>query len=214
MKWYGLVTDYHIVMNFECSVSCGTIASYGCQTAVQGSSWTTWGWHWTPALYIIGFLFWVVTEDHFSIIWTSLISNNFLLLSYHVPDIPCGWGDLEGKISFKDRKNYHNIKYFPSINVKENHPSNALKDIFMAPKQRDWIYMRFMQAVNQLCSHFEAYSDIPKITELREKFKGIKEMLKSHVFSDFARLRSNLNIGLCVFWETNLQIMEILTYSL
>jgi len=49
-----------------------------------------------------------------------------------------------------------------------------------------------MQAVNQLCSHFEAYSDIPKITELREKFKGIKEMLKSHVFSDFARFLFNL----------------------
>ena len=53
-----------------------------------------------------------------------------------------------------------------------------------------------MQAVNQLCSHFEAYSDIPKITELREKFKGIKDMLKSHVFSDFARSLLNLNIGL------------------
>ncbi|XP_024364577.1 vacuolar protein sorting-associated protein 53 A [Physcomitrium patens] len=47
-----------------------------------------------------------------------------------------------------------------------------------------------LEAVNQLCSHFEAYSDIPKITELREKFKGIKEMLKSHVFSDFASLGS------------------------
>jgi hypothetical protein len=44
-----------------------------------------------------------------------------------------------------------------------------------------------LQAVNQLCSHFEAYSDIPKITELREKFKGIKDMLKSHIFSDFSR---------------------------
>jgi hypothetical protein len=45
-----------------------------------------------------------------------------------------------------------------------------------------------LQAVNQLCSHFEAYSDIPKITELREKFKGIKDMLKSHIFSDFSSL--------------------------
>jgi hypothetical protein len=44
-----------------------------------------------------------------------------------------------------------------------------------------------LEAVNQLCSHFEAYSDIPKITELREKFKGIKDMLKSHIFSDFSR---------------------------
>lgn len=43
------------------------------------------------------------------------------------------------------------------------------------------------QAVNQLCSHFEAYRDIPKITELREKFKNIKQILKSHVFSDFSR---------------------------
>ncbi|CAK9191617.1 unnamed protein product [Sphagnum troendelagicum] len=45
-----------------------------------------------------------------------------------------------------------------------------------------------LEAVNQLCSHFEAYSDIPKITELREKFKGIKDMLKSHIFSDFSSL--------------------------
>jgi vacuolar protein sorting-associated protein 53 len=41
--------------------------------------------------------------------------------------------------------------------------------------------------VNQLCSHFEAYRDVPKITELREKFKNIKKILKSHVFSDFSR---------------------------
>lgn len=43
------------------------------------------------------------------------------------------------------------------------------------------------QAVNQLCSHFEAYRDFQKITELREKFKSIKQILKSHVFSDFSR---------------------------
>lgn len=45
-----------------------------------------------------------------------------------------------------------------------------------------------LEAVNQLCSHFEAYSDIPKITELREKFRNIKQILKSHVFSDFSSL--------------------------
>ncbi|CAN4105512.1 unnamed protein product [Withania somnifera] len=45
-----------------------------------------------------------------------------------------------------------------------------------------------LEAVNQLCNHFEAYRDIPKITELREKFKSIKQVLKSHVFSDFSSL--------------------------
>ncbi|XP_047337578.1 vacuolar protein sorting-associated protein 53 A [Impatiens glandulifera] len=45
-----------------------------------------------------------------------------------------------------------------------------------------------LEAVNQLCSHFEAYRDVPKITELREKVKNIKQVLKSHVFSDFASL--------------------------
>ncbi|KAL0322398.1 UNVERIFIED_CONTAM: Vacuolar protein sorting-associated protein 53 A [Sesamum calycinum] len=45
-----------------------------------------------------------------------------------------------------------------------------------------------LEAVNQLCSHFEAYRDFPKITELREKFKSIKQILKSHVFSDFSRV--------------------------
>ncbi|EEE55847.1 hypothetical protein OsJ_04466 [Oryza sativa Japonica Group] len=45
-----------------------------------------------------------------------------------------------------------------------------------------------LEAVNQLCSHFEAYRDVPKITELREKFKNIKKILKSHVFSDFTSL--------------------------
>ncbi|XP_021890938.1 vacuolar protein sorting-associated protein 53 A [Carica papaya] len=45
-----------------------------------------------------------------------------------------------------------------------------------------------LEAVNQLCSHFEAYRDIPKITELREKLKNIKQILKSHVFSDFSSL--------------------------
>ncbi|KAK4787590.1 hypothetical protein SAY86_011423 [Trapa natans] len=45
-----------------------------------------------------------------------------------------------------------------------------------------------LEAVNQLCTHFQAYRDIPKITELREKFKNIKQILKSHVFSDFSSL--------------------------
>ncbi|MCL7031585.1 hypothetical protein MKW94_017234 [Papaver nudicaule] len=45
-----------------------------------------------------------------------------------------------------------------------------------------------LEAVNQLCSHFEAYRDVPKINELREKFKNIKQILKSHVFSDFSSL--------------------------
>ncbi|KAG5524524.1 hypothetical protein RHGRI_031253 [Rhododendron griersonianum] len=45
-----------------------------------------------------------------------------------------------------------------------------------------------LEAVNQLCSHFEAYKDIPKITELREKFKNIRQILKSHVFPDFSSL--------------------------
>ncbi|KAG8390647.1 hypothetical protein BUALT_Bualt01G0105400 [Buddleja alternifolia] len=45
-----------------------------------------------------------------------------------------------------------------------------------------------LEAVNQLCSHFEAYRDIPKITELRDKFKSIKQILKTHVFSDFSSL--------------------------
>ncbi|CAK7340356.1 unnamed protein product [Dovyalis caffra] len=45
-----------------------------------------------------------------------------------------------------------------------------------------------LEAVNQLCSHFEAYRDVPRITELREKFKNIKQLLKSHVFSDFSSL--------------------------
>ncbi|CAA0814469.1 Vacuolar protein sorting-associated protein 53 A [Striga hermonthica] len=45
-----------------------------------------------------------------------------------------------------------------------------------------------LEAVNQLCSHFEAYRDFQKITELREKFKSIKQILKSHVFSDFSSL--------------------------
>ncbi|XP_015688115.1 vacuolar protein sorting-associated protein 53 A isoform X2 [Oryza brachyantha] len=45
-----------------------------------------------------------------------------------------------------------------------------------------------LEAVNQLCSHFEAYRDVPKITELSEKFKNIKKILKSHVFSDFSSL--------------------------
>lgn len=56
-----------------------------------------------------------------------------------------------------------------------------------------------LEAVNQLCSHFEAYRDNPKITELREKFKNIKQILKSHVFSDFsslgtARLKEDSNL--------------------
>ncbi|XP_020273908.1 vacuolar protein sorting-associated protein 53 A [Asparagus officinalis] len=45
-----------------------------------------------------------------------------------------------------------------------------------------------LEAVNQLCSHFEAYRDVPKINEIKVKFKNIKKILKSHVFSDFSSL--------------------------
>ncbi|CAN6465515.1 unnamed protein product [Victoria cruziana] len=45
-----------------------------------------------------------------------------------------------------------------------------------------------LEAANQLYSHFEAYRDVPKITELREKFRSIKQILKSHIFSDFSSL--------------------------
>ncbi|KAM4071352.1 hypothetical protein ACB094_11G056000 [Castanea mollissima] len=58
----------------------------------------------------------------------------------------------------------------------------------MASKQQYKEAAAQLEAVNQLCSHFEAYRDIPKITELREKFKNIKQILKSHVFSDFSCL--------------------------
>nr|GEX44934.1 hypothetical protein [Tanacetum cinerariifolium] len=43
-----------------------------------------------------------------------------------------------------------------------------------------------LEAVSQLCSHFDGYRDTPKITELSNKFKNIKQILKSHVFSDFS----------------------------
>ncbi|KAG4188388.1 hypothetical protein ERO13_A08G160766v2 [Gossypium hirsutum] len=59
---------------------------------------------------------------------------------------------------------------------------------FMASKRQYKEAAAQLEAVNQLCSHFEAYRDIPKITELREKFKSIKQILKSHVFSDFSSL--------------------------
>ncbi|KAI3711318.1 hypothetical protein L2E82_41316 [Cichorium intybus] len=45
-----------------------------------------------------------------------------------------------------------------------------------------------LEAVSQLCSHFDGYRDNPKITELRDKFKNIKQILKSHVYSDFSSL--------------------------
>lgn len=66
-----------------------------------------------------------------------------------------------------------------------------MKDLSCHIKKKNLCLLIFVcdafQAVNQLCSHFEAYRDVPKITELREKFKNIKQILKSHVFSDFSR---------------------------
>lgn len=55
----------------------------------------------------------------------------------------------------------------------------------------NFLTLFFLQAVNQLCSHFEAYRDVPKISELREKLKNIKKILKSHVYSDFTRYTTN-----------------------
>lgn len=68
---------------------------------------------------------------------------------------------------------------------------NSLQLIWKIPYEKCihllMLFLGEFQAVNQLCSHFEAYRDIPKITDLREKFKNIKQILKSHVFSDFSR---------------------------
>ena len=44
-----------------------------------------------------------------------------------------------------------------------------------------------LEAVTQLCHHFEAYEDIPKIRNLKEQFGEIKATLRSHIFSDFSR---------------------------
>ncbi|KAK6156386.1 hypothetical protein DH2020_010634 [Rehmannia glutinosa] len=66
---------------------------------------------------------------------------------------------------------------------------------------KDKVQLWEFRAVNQLCSHFEAYRDFQKITELREKFKSIKQILKSHVFSDFSRSTSGkrfLNVTLAM----------------
>jgi hypothetical protein len=64
------------------------------------------------------------------------------------------------------------LKYISIIHMKLHFLIYFVHDVF--------------RAVNKLCSPFEAYRDIPKITELREKFKNIEQILKSHVFSDFS----------------------------
>ncbi|XP_020866344.1 vacuolar protein sorting-associated protein 53 A [Arabidopsis lyrata subsp. lyrata] len=45
-----------------------------------------------------------------------------------------------------------------------------------------------LEAVNQLLNHFERNWDVPIITDVREKLENIKQLLKSHVFSDFSSL--------------------------
>ncbi|CAE5959889.1 unnamed protein product [Arabidopsis arenosa] len=45
-----------------------------------------------------------------------------------------------------------------------------------------------LEAVNQLLNHFERNWDVPSITDVREKLENIKQILKSHVFSDFSSL--------------------------
>ncbi|EFH67871.1 predicted protein, partial [Arabidopsis lyrata subsp. lyrata] len=43
-------------------------------------------------------------------------------------------------------------------------------------------------AVNQLVNHFKRNWDVPSITDVRVKLENIKQILKSHVFSDFSSL--------------------------
>ncbi|KAI3686974.1 hypothetical protein L1987_80664 [Smallanthus sonchifolius] len=75
----------------------------------------------------------------------------------------------------------------------------ALKDILirmsaieqlqvMASKRQYEEASAQLEAVSQLCSHFDGYKDNPKITGLRDKFKNIKQILKSHVFFDYSSL--------------------------
>lgn len=42
-----------------------------------------------------------------------------------------------------------------------------------------------LQAAAQLATHFEAYSDVPKIKELQDKYAGVKRQLRAAVFDDF-----------------------------
>mmetsp|Transcript_11475 Transcript_11475/g.19299 ORF Transcript_11475/g.19299 Transcript_11475/m.19299 type:complete len:759 (-) Transcript_11475:81-2357(-) len=47
-----------------------------------------------------------------------------------------------------------------------------------------------LQAVNQLLSHFEGYSGIPKVDDLREQISEIRTTLRTQVFEDFNQLSS------------------------
>nr|GEW56032.1 uncharacterized mitochondrial protein AtMg00810-like [Tanacetum cinerariifolium] len=48
------------------------------------------------------------------------------------------------------------------------------------------------KAVSQLCSHFDGYRDNPKIIELRDKFKNIKQILKSHALQRTIEFKEEL----------------------
>ncbi|GAQ83207.1 vacuolar protein sorting-associated protein 53 [Klebsormidium nitens] len=61
---------------------------------------------------------------------------------------------------------------------------------YMAAKRQYKDAAGQLEAVNQLVSHFQAYQEIPKISELRSKFDNVKQTLKSHIFSDFSSLNT------------------------
>ncbi|KAK4853216.1 hypothetical protein QYF36_005501 [Acer negundo] len=79
--------------------------------------------------------------------------------------------------------------------VEVNSLASAVEQLqVMASKRKYTEVAAQLEDVNQLCNHFEAYRDIPKMTELGEKFKNIKQILKSHVFSDFSRYVNGINM--------------------
>ncbi|KAG0597379.1 hypothetical protein M758_UG333200 [Ceratodon purpureus] len=105
-----------------------------------------------------------------------LIRNITKYIAFHAPEIN---HHLQNLIcTSKVLQSYELIccpkVFFSSLSQDSTQtPSTGIAASFRAARQ--------LEAVNQLCS--QAYSDIPKITELREKFKGIKDMLNLIAYS-------------------------------
>nr|GEY00542.1 membrane trafficking VPS53 family protein [Tanacetum cinerariifolium] len=94
----------------------------------------------------------------------------------HAPDRMCLYIDAE-EHELRDLGEPANYKA-----VLLNHGSDKWLNAMNVEMQS----MKDNEDVSQLCSYFNGYKDNPKITKLGDKFKNIKQIMKSHVFFDFS----------------------------
>ncbi|KAH6780720.1 Membrane trafficking VPS53 family protein [Perilla frutescens var. hirtella] len=137
--------------------------------------------------------------------WKKLTLNNVLMVGRSTGKVGQIWNNSESKahedLTAATGAVQELLYKMQEIKMKAEQSETMVQEICRDIKKLDFAKKHITTTITALhrltmlgCQpamqvmHFEAYRDFQKITELREKFKSIKQILKSYVFSDFSSL--------------------------